>query len=160
MVTIGTLNGGNITITNGSVLDTTKTRITFTDGSKGEYNISGTFNDQWFANNNLLPEDIKEIDIGTTVSTIAIESQSFNHAIRMSVPENVIAIEDLSLYWFGQENEEETIPIIQFSNRTKYQVEVLLGNRNDIFYSETDDFSVYKINFICSDGVLYGQSVP
>ena len=160
MVTINTLNGGNITITTSSVQDATKTRITFTNGSKGEYNISGTLNDQWFTNNNLSSQNIKEIDIGTTVSTIAVESQTFTHTIRMSIPENVIAIEDFSLYWFGQDNEEEIIPTIQFSNRTKQQVKVLLENRNDIWYSETDDFSSYKINIICSDGVLYGQSVP
>lgn len=45
MVTINTLNGGNITITTGgSVLDATKTRITFADGSAGEYDWSGDIN--------------------------------------------------------------------------------------------------------------------
>ena len=45
MVTIGTLNGGNITITTGgSVLDATKTRITFTAGTTEEYDWSGEIN--------------------------------------------------------------------------------------------------------------------
>lgn len=42
---INTLNGGDITITTGgSVLDATKTRITFTDGTTEEYDWSGEIN--------------------------------------------------------------------------------------------------------------------
>ena len=43
MVTIGTLNGGNITITTGgSVLDDTKTRFTLEGGTVETWNITGT----------------------------------------------------------------------------------------------------------------------
>ena len=47
MITINKLNGGDITITTGgSVLDATKTRITFTDGTTQEYDWSGEINYQ------------------------------------------------------------------------------------------------------------------
>ncbi len=46
-VIINKLIGGNITITTGgSVLDATKTRITFTDGTTEEYDWSGEIKQQ------------------------------------------------------------------------------------------------------------------
>lgn len=51
MVTIGTLNGGNITITTGPAIDPAKTRFTLEGGTVEEYNITGTLDETWMNDN-------------------------------------------------------------------------------------------------------------
>lgn len=50
MVTINTLNGGNIVITTGSA-GHSETRFTLEGGTVEEYDISGTLDLQWLINN-------------------------------------------------------------------------------------------------------------
>lgn len=51
MVTINTLNGGNIAVTLGTSIDPAKTRFTLQDGTVEEYEISGTIDQQWTIDN-------------------------------------------------------------------------------------------------------------
>ena len=74
---IDTLNGGDIVITTGSILDATKTRFTLQDGSVETYNITGTLDSQWMSQNGYFDREsidwIKRIiqaDIGNTVTSI------------------------------------------------------------------------------------------
>ena len=49
--------GGDITVTTGGSLDNTKTRITFTDGSNGEYDWSGEISSQTLIDAGLYDEN-------------------------------------------------------------------------------------------------------
>lgn len=77
MVTIGTLNGGNITITTGPAIDPTKTRFTLEGGTVEEYNIEGTLDQNWLDAHGFWTwagmyweKNIISIEIGSTVTSI------------------------------------------------------------------------------------------
>ena len=106
MVTIGTLNGGNITITTGgSVLDDTKTRFTIQGGTVEEYDIVGTLDQQWMSTNgyyeydeegNIWSNVITQADIGNTVTSIGndVFSEAWN-LTSVTIPNSV--------EWIGNE---------------------------------------------------------
>ena len=139
MVTIGTLNGGNITITTGSVLDATKTRFTLQDGTVEEYDITGTLGFAWLSANNFASEDFNEeedcdvwtfhknivsLDIGNTVTSVEYyafdETFSSKTLTNVTIPSSVTSIGESAF------NNCENLTTITVLGKTTSEAEALL----------------------------------
>jgi hypothetical protein len=99
MVTIGTLNGGNITVTLGSG-GNSKTRFTLQDGTVEEYDIEGTLNKQWLIDHgywegtmSIWLKQIREIELGNTVTTIGESAfDNCENLTSVTIPSSVTSI--------------------------------------------------------------------